>query len=684
MLLKKSTSACPHDCPSTCVLEIEHNKKNIFKVKGSKTNSYTSGIICGKVSRYKERTHNKNRLLKPLKRLGDKGLNNFKEISWNEAIEVTSEKILLSMQKYGSESVLPYYYAGTMGLIQRDGINRLTNAMSFSRQKSTICNTLPETGWMAGVGALYGPDPREVKYSELIIIWGGNPASTQVNFMKHVQSARKKNNSELLVVDPYVTRTAKIADYHLKPKPGTDGALACAFMHIMFRDHYADLSYLKNYTDYTIEFKNHLEYKTPKWASKITGIEENIIEQMAKLIGIKKRVYTRLGYGFTRQRNGAVNMHAVVSLATVCGKWKYKGGGAFYSNGGIYKVDKTLIEGLNLKKNNIRELDQSRIGSVLTGNKNALKNGVEVTSILIQNTNPLVVAPETSLIKKGFLRKNLFVCVHEQFMTDTAKYADIILPATTFVEHDDIYISGGHQHMTYGPKLIEPIGESWSNHKLINTLAKNLGASHKSFSMSEKELINQTLIKSDYGDLKSLTLKKFLDLQPNFITSHFIDGFGHKDKKFHFKPKWKDFGANYKIMPKLPDFLDINEKPSKINPFKLVTAPAHNFLNSSFTETKSSKYQEARPKLKIHPNDIKKLKMINNELVKIGNKRGEVHLHLESFDGLQEGVVIVEGVWPNSSFINKQGINTLVGSDPAPPAGGAVFHDVAIWIKKIN
>lgn len=679
-----STSACPHDCPSTCALEVTHDDKQIYKVKGATKNTYTSGVVCAKVSRYSERTHHPDRLKKPLMRIDKKGINDFKEISWENALDEVANNFINITQKYGSEAIWPHYYAGTMGLVQRDGINRLRHNLKYSGQHSTICNTITDSGFKAGVGKFTGPDPREMSVADVILVWGGNPASTQVNVMKHIQKARKERNAKLIVIDPYKNRTAKVADLHYPIKPGTDGALACTLIHIMFRDDYADRSYMRKYSDDPEGLETHVKKFTPEWASTITGLSIDEIEELAKIYGKTERVYTRLGYGFARQRNGASAMHSVVSLSTVCGKWKYEGGGAFYKNADIYNIDKTLIEGLDVIDKNIRVLDQSRIGSILTGNKDALKNGENVYGMIIQNTNPLIVSPESSLVRKGFSRENLFICVHEQFMTETAKYADIVLPATTFVEHDDLYIAGGHQHITFGPKLIDPIGESKSNHFVLKELAKRLGADHKGFQMTEREIIDYTLKSSNHGSLVDLEKNGWKDVQPDFVSSHFINGFGHKDKKFHFKPNWKDIGPYHSQMPKYPDYQEITESSSEQFPFRLVTAPAHNYLNSSFTETSSSQNKEEKPTVKIHPLDLKKLNLLNNDEVVLGNKRGMVILHAEAFEGLQQGVIIVEGIWPSEAFIGNEGINTLVGSDPVPPNGGAAFHDTAVWIKSHN
>lgn len=679
-----TTSACPHDCPSTCALDIEHDHNYIYRVKGNKENSYTKGVICSKVSRYNERTHNKNRLKYPMKRKGNKGSGEFQRISWDEALDLICVNFNKITEEFGTEAIWPYFYAGTMGLIQRDGINRLRHIFNYSNQYSTICNTLAQTGWLAGVGSLRGPDPREILHSKVIVIWGGNPASTQVNFMKHVQNARKKNKAFLLVVDPYLTKTAKVADMHIKLKPGTDGALACGIMKYLFANNLVDYKYMEKFSRGYKELENHLLKKPPGWASNITGVDNKTIEKACKILSSTRRVYFRLGYGFTRQRNGSFNMHAVTSISTTMGYWQHLGGGAFYSNSDIYKINKELIERTSYKKINIRELDQSRIGKVLTGDKDALKKKVEVKGLLIQNTNPLVVAPETLLVRKGFSRKDLFVCVHEQFMTETAKYADVLLPATSFVEHNDIYIAGGQQHLTFGPKIIKATGEAWSNHKLINSLGLRLNKNKEVFKISEEETINQTLIMSGLGDLSSIKERKYYDLQPKFESAHFCNGFAHPDKKFHFDAEWKKDDVKFNKFYGMPDHYSLIEKASENCPYKLVTAPAHNFLNSSFTEINKSRNIEEKPKIKIHSNDIKKLKLKNNEIVEIGNDRASLKIHVEIFDGLLEGVTVVEGIWPNEYFIDGYGINSLVSSDIPEPAGGAVFHDVAIWIKKIN
>jgi anaerobic selenocysteine-containing dehydrogenase len=677
-------STCPHDCPSACALEVERlDAHRIGKVRGAADNSYTAGVICAKVARYAERVHHPDRLDRPLRRVGDKGVGGdaFETIGWDDALDEVAEALTRSAQEHGAEAVWPYFYAGTMGLVQRDGIERLRHTMKYSRQYSTICSTLADAGWLAGVGAKRGTDSREIADSDLIVIWGGNPVSTQVNVMHHISKARRERGARMVVIDPYRTGSAAVADLHLALRPGTDAALACAVMHVAFRDGHADRAYLAEYTDAPEELERHLATRTPEWAADITGLEVGQIEDFAKLYGTTKSSYIRIGYGFSRSRNGSANVFAVSCLPAVTGAWRHRGGGALYSNGDLYGLDATLIQGLDVRDKSVRSLDQSRIGPVLNGDKRDLGDGPPVTALFIQNTNPVVVCPESALVRDGFQREDLFVCVHEQFMTETAAMADIVLPATMFLEHDDMYVANGHSHLQITRKVIEPLGECRSNHQVIRALADRLGAEHPGFTMTEWEIIDATLKASDLPDAATAHEMRWIDRAPSFETGHFLDGFAWEDKKFHFKPDWSRVGADHATMPVLPDHMDNIDGADDAHPYRLIAAPARQFLNTSFTETPTSQKREGRPTAKIHPADCAAIGVRNGGRVRLGNRLGSVVVHIEPFDGLQRGVVVVESVWPNAAFEEGIGINTLVSADPGPPRGGAVFHDTAIWIR---
>jgi anaerobic selenocysteine-containing dehydrogenase len=687
---KIAASACPHDCPSTCALEVEvFDAHTIGRVRGAEDNAYTAGVICAKVARYAERLHHPDRLLHPLRRKGAKGSGAFEQISWDDALDLVAERFTRAAQAHGSEAVWPYFYAGTMGHVMRDGINRLRHAKKYSGFFSTICVNPAWSGFIAGTGKLAGADPREMAKSDLVVIWGTNAVNTQVNVMTHATRARKERGAKIVVVDVYMNSTMQQADLPVLIRPGTDGALACAVMHCLFRDNKADWDYLNRYTDAPHELAEHMRTRDPQWASRITGAPVETIEEFARLAGGNKRAYYRLGYGFSRSRNGAFNMHAASCIAAVTGAWRHEGGGAFHNNGDVFHLNKSLIEGSDMRDPAIRMLDQSRIGPILTGDAEALQGGAPVTALLIQNTNPVSVAPDQEVVKRGFARDDLFVCVHEQFMTDTAKVADVILPATMFVEHDDFYTAGGSQYILLGPKIVEPRGESRSNHDVICGLAQRLGAEHPGFGMTPREIIDVTLRESGWGSLADLEANRWIDCQPDFATAHYLNGFAYPDGKFRFKPDWPNvpFGRWHRTagpgsIPHLPDHWEVIEEADGEHPFRLATSPARGFLNSTFTETPTSLTRERRPEVMIHPADAGPLGVADGDPVTLGNRRGKVQIHAKLFDGVRRGVLIAESIWPNSAYADGRGINTLTGADSVAPFGGAAFHDNKVWLRK--
>ena len=691
--IKMGISVCPHDCPSACALEVELLDENtIGRVRGAKDNTYTKGVICEKVARYAERIHHPDRLLHPMVRTGPKGSGQFERVSWEEALDITAKAFLKAEVDYGSESVWPYYYAGTMGLVMRDGIERLRHAKSYSGMYGTVCIALSWSGYFAGTGHIGGVDPREMQKSDLIVVWGGNPVNTQVNVMTHISIARKTRGAKLACIDVYETDTMKQADIKLLIKPGTDGALACAIMHVMFRDGYADWEYLNRYTDHPKEFAKHLKDKTPEWATEICGVPAADIVSFAALIYDNPKTFFRIGYGFARSRNGSSNMHAVTSIPAVVGAWKHEGGGALHSNSGSYKWNKQLIEGKDLAKGGLRMIDQARVGEALLGNPHDLQGGPPVKAMLIQNTNPLSIAPDQNKVKQGFAREDLFVCVHEQFMTETAKYADVLLPATMFLEHDDIYQGGGHSHILFGRELVKRPGECRTNHEVITELAKRLGAEHRGFDMTPREIIDETLKSSNRPGLDVLDEENWVDVMPDFETAHFLNGFGHPDGKYHFKADWKAAAylsptgqlGPYADLPTFPDHYTAIESANKEYPFRLATSPARTFLNSTFNETPSSLKREGRPTVLVHPDDLARLELIDGDKVKLGSARGQVILHAKSHAGQLPGTLIAEGLWPNDAYEDGCGINTLTGSDQPAPAGGGAYHDNRVWMRKMN
>src|ERR1700709_465467 len=644
-------STCPHDCPSACALDIEViGGQAIGRVRGSKLQSYTAGVVCAKGPRYAETIHHPDRLMHPMRRTGRKGSGRFARISWDEALDEIAAQFDAAEREFGAESVWPYYYAGTMGLVMRDGINRLAHVKKYSRYYSNICANIARVGFAIGTGKIAGVDPREMGVSDLVVIWGTNPVNTQVNVMTHAMRARKERGAKIAAIAVYNNDTMKQADIKILLRPGTDGAFACGVMHVLFRDGYADRVYMERYTDCPDELEAHLKTRTPEWASSISAVPVEEIEAFARTVGQTKRAFFRLGYGFTRSRNGAAQMHAALCIPAVTGAWQYEGGGAFFNNMAIWKFNESIIEGHDAIDRSIRVLDQSQIGRILTGDAVALKGGPPVKAMLIQNTNPMTVAPEQALVRKGFAREDLFMVVHEQFMTETAAMADIVLPATMFMEHDDLYYGGGHQDISVGAKLIDAPGECRSNHEVLRGLGRRLKAVHPGFEMTPRELIDATLKQSGHGDIASLEKDLWRDIQPEFRTAHYLDGFAHADKKFNFKacwahPPWGIPGMGpWQQMPSLPDHWTIIEEADEAHPFRLATSPSRSFLNTSFNETPSSIAREGAPSVMIHPADAASFDIADGDAVTLGNTRGEPSLSVKLFDGVRRGVLIAESV----------------------------------------
>jgi anaerobic selenocysteine-containing dehydrogenase len=689
-------TVCPHDCPSACALDIDLTADGrIGRVRGSSDNTYTAGVICAKVARYTERLYHPRRLLTPKRRIGAKGEGAWLEISWENALDEIAEAFLKAEALHGSEAVWPYFYAGTMGQVQRDSIERLRHAKKYSGFFGSICTNMAWTGYVMGTGALRGPDPREMAKSDCVVIWGTNAVSTQINVMTHAVKARKERGAKIVVVDIYDNPTMKQADMGLILKPGTDAALACAVMHVAFRDGYADRAYMARFADDPAGLEAHLRTRTPEWASAITGLSVAEIEAFARLVGTTPKTFFRLGYGFARQRNGTVSMHAALSISTVLGSWQHEGGGAFHNNGDIFRLNKSELMGTAYADPDIRMLDQSQIGRVLTGDAEALRHRGPVTALLIQNTNPMNVAPEQRLVKDGFQRDDLFVAVHEQFMTETAEMADIVLPATMFVEHDDLYRAGGQNHILLGPKLVEPPDTVRTNLFVIEELAKRLGVSdYPGFGLSEREHIDNMLAASGWPGYETLALERWIDAQPDFETAHYLKGFGYPDGRFRFSPDWangpspnrppKNLGAMGPVaeLPQFPDYVEVIEVANAEHPFRLATSPARSFLNSTFAETPSSVQKEGRPEVMVEPSDAAELGIVDGDVVRLGNSRGEIRLHARIFAGARPGVLIAEGLWPNKAHLDGEGINVLTGADAVAPYGGAAFHDNRVWLRK--
>ncbi|MBF0358996.1 MAG: molybdopterin-dependent oxidoreductase [Magnetococcales bacterium] len=674
MQTSKYYSTCALDCPGACSLQVSIKDGALESISGDQEHPFTKGVICGKVSRYAD-IQNGNRITKPLLRVGAKGSGEFKEISWDEAMGRVVDGLQTAIKKYGPESVLPYCSGGTMGVVQKQAIERLGNRVGFSRINDTVCYSIGFSGWQAGVGLAIGPNPAEIAESDLVILWGINAAATHITLMHYVKAARKKG-AKLIVVDPYKNRTAKLADQHITPLPGSDGALACAMMHVLLKEDYADWDYLSKLTDFDGDLLAHLEEKSPEWASPITGLSVDEITSFARSYGQAKAAFIRVGIGMSRQKNGAVNVHGVSCLPAITGAWKKIGGGALFATGDMFHINKEPVLQSQWSTSPTRVVDSSRLGQALNGQDLT----IPVAVLMVFNANPAVSLPELNKIHKGLSREDIFTVVHEQVMTDTARFADIILPATTFLEHEDIYRSYGQTTLQHAKQLIKPPGDARCNHDLVNDLAHRLGYIDEPFTWSVTEMVNRVVAASKYPPIKEWNQERWLECVPDFAESHFINGFPKEDGKFHFYPRWSDPN-----MPPVPDHWQVNRREDMFEanryPLNFMLPPSNEVLNSTFCSSERINKSRGGPTLLLNPNDAKSRNIADGDKIQIFNSLARLTLRAKISEAVTPGLCLCEINYSGREFPEGVSLNALSHDDWVAPNGGPAFHDNRVEVE---
>ncbi|MEO5345797.1 MAG: molybdopterin-dependent oxidoreductase [Magnetococcus sp. YQC-9] len=666
-------SVCPLDCPGTCALKVTIEDGRLQSIDGDPDHPVTRGIICGKVSRYHEIQHGP-RLTQPLRRVGPKGLGDFAPITWDEALERIAAQVQSLTRDPGPASILPIFYGGTMGIIQRRAYARLTQTAGFSQLDGNICYAIGWAGWRAGVGLAIGPDPTEIATSDLPILWGINAAATHISFMGHVQQARRKG-AKLVVVDPYRNQTARLADLHLPLLPGTDGALAAAMMHVLLQEGLADRAYLARYTDFDAEVEQHLATRTPEWAAPITGLDAGVIREFARLFGRARAPFIRLGLGMSRQNNGAVNVHAVSCLPAITGAWQKPGGGALFATGGAFQISAQPLPKGPSFPHPPRSIDMSRLGAALTD----ATLDPPIRMLFVSHANPAVTCPDLQRLYVGLTREDLFTVVHEQVMTDTAKFADLLLPATTFLEHEDLYKAYGQYTLQHAKPLLPATGQAMSNHDFVNALARRLGYDDPCFSMDTNATIRHVLTASNLPALETWK-QPWIDCTPAREEAHFLHGFPQADQRFHFRPGWSDAR-----MPPFPDHWPVNHRDDPAEaaayPLDFMTPPALDLLNSTFSMTERARRQP--PTLWIHPEDADQRGIVDGDRVAVYNGVGQLTMRARVTEDVRVGVTLCESNQPAEAFPEGIGLNALTHADRVAPDGGPALHDNRVEVVRL-
>jgi len=666
-----------------------------ISLKGNPAHPITNGFLCGKVSRYIERTYHPTRLLHPLKRIGAKGEGKFQKISWQEAIDTVAAKLdAIIHSPFGPQSILPYSYAGTMGRLQSSSIDRrFFHRLGASLLERTICATAGVAGSQMTLGARAAIDPEAVVHSKFIINWGSNTSVTNSHLWAIMHRARKAG-AKIITIDPFRSKTAEKSDLWIPIRPGTDAALALGIMHVIFRDNLQDQDFIDRFCLGGEDLKSRAQDFTPDKVSAITGLKTLIIEQLAYDYANIKPAFIRLNYGLQRHGGGGMAVRAITCLPGIIGAWKETGGGAFLSTSGMYPLKSAAaFERHDLIPKGTRSINMSQLADALIDNNLA----PPIKALIVYNSNPAAVCPDQSKVLRGLKRDDLFTVVLEQFPTDTVDYADIVLPATTQLEHWDLHTSYGHLHVLINEPAIAPLGESLPNTEIFRLLAKAMKLEPELYAASDIELIKEALEPSAGGfnpatvmsEITFEQLKKEgsmrLDLPKDyapFAMGHFPTPSG---KCEFFSTSMQKLGLD-----PLPSYTPSHEDPqTRIDlaahyPIQLLSPPDPAFLNSSFANLAWQKQDAGRPTLLINPVDAASRGITEEARVRIFNNRGEFIAHARITDAVLSGVAVAQGLWWNKDVPGKANANATTSTAITDLGGGATFFDNLIEVEPFS
>ena len=659
-------SVCPYDCPDMCGLLVEVVDGQAVKVTGDPEHPFTKGTLCPKMNHYERTVHSPQRLSQPLLRIGEKGMDQFKPISWDEAIGRIAENWQGTISNLGAEAILPYSYAGTMGAVQRNCGEGFFHRLGASRLIRTICAASKGYGWESVMGDTLAPHPDEVKKSDFILLWSTNALATNIHLLHNVREAKKRGASVWLI-DTYENPTSQMVDQIVLVRPGTDGALALGIMHILVREGWIDREFLDRYVQGFEQLRTEIlpDYPPAK-VSEITGIEVGLLEEMAFRYGKAHAPFISLGSGLCRYGNGAMTVRTITCLPALVGAWGKPGGGllASITTGKAFHTDRVTRE--DLLKEPTRVVNMNQLGYALTELSNP-----PIMSLYVYHSNPAVVAPDQTMVIKGLMREDLFTVVHERFMTDTARYADIILPATSSLEHSDIYRSYGHYGIQRAAAVIPPVGGSKSNWEVFQLLAQAMGFDEPFFNQNADDLIQQ-LIAPPAPWLESVDLAKLLAGRPVELT--LPDNY----KTTFLTPSGKIELYNPMEFEPLPHYF---EPYGDDAPFYLMSTPSLYSLNSSFNERPDLLSKKEAAYLQMNIKDAEAKNLLDGQKVVAFNERGEVQFILKLTTKVPVGVVVTEGLFCNEHALGEHTVNALTSQRLTDRAAGSTLYDVKVDVR---
>jgi len=687
-------AACPHDCPDTCALLVTVEDGRAIKVAGDPEHPGTQGVLCTKVSRYTERTYHPDRLLTPLRRVGKKGEGKFEPISWDEALDEVATR-LSAIAARNPEAVVPYSYAGTMGLVQGESMAaRFFHKLGASLLDRTICASAGATALRHTYGGSVGMDMEHVVDARLIIIWGSNPITSNLHFWTRAQEA-KRRGATLVAIDPYRSLTAEKCHRHIAPMPGTDAALALAMIHVLIRDDLLDHDYIERNTVGFEALRERAMQYPPQTAAQICGVSVDDIEWLAGLYGklaVRDRqpVAIRLNYGMQRAHGGGQAVRAVACLPSLVGAWRQPAGGLLLSTSGFFPIDNAALQRPDLLPawpKLPRTVNMSTIGDALLDD-GTTGNGPRIEALVVYNSNPVAVAPDSRKVAAGFGREDLFTVVLEHFRTDTADYADIVLPATTQLEHVDVHKAYGHTYFLANNQAVEPLGQALPNTEIFRRLAARMGFTEPCFADSDETIASQAILRGDsradginWDSLKARGWQKL-----NIAAAPFAEGgFPSPSGKCEF---YSESMAREGLDP-VPAYVPPYEAPSSAPelaaryPLAMISPPARNFLNSSFVNVDSLRATEGEPHLDIHPADASARGIVNGALVRAYNDRGSMQARARVTDRARQGLVVGLSIWWKKLAPDGKNANELTSQRLTDLGRAPVFYDCLVEVEPV-
>jgi anaerobic selenocysteine-containing dehydrogenase len=670
-------SVCALDCPDCCSLLVNVENGKASRLRGNPEHPVTRGFLCGKVSKYLEREYSPERLLYPQKRIGAKGEGRFTRISWDEALDTIAEKLTAVSEEFGPEAILPYSYAGTMGVLNGAGMDRrFFHRLGASRLDRTICSAAGGAGLIASLGAKYGTEPEQFRHSKLIIAWAANIHGTSVHLWPFIVEARR-NGAKLYVIDPVKTRTAALADRHFRVNPGSDLALALGLIHVIVGEKLHDADYVTRYANGFEELKALAAQYPPDRVAALTGIDQEDIIQLAREYATVRPAAIRLNYGIQRSENGGAAVRAVTALPALTGSWREIGGGLQLTTSQAFHFDRPALEMPEMQRKSpigreARMINMTELGKALTE-----VDAPPVKAIVVYNSNPATIAPNQNLVLRGFRREDLFTVVLEQFQTDTADHADILLPSTTFLEHTDLYFAYGHYHLQLARPVLAAPGEARSNVEVFRALAGRMGFDDTCFRDTEDDMI-RTLLGSGHRFLNGITLERLerehsirLNIGEPFLP--FANGFPTPSGKC-------EFGAEHLAFtpPAESRFGDAALK--KRFPLEMISSKNDDSMNSTFGVRPDVNRQTAV--VQLHESDAARRGIRNGDRVRAFNDRGSM-LAIAEVDGVvAQGVVRAPAVRWNKLSEDGRSANVLTSDRLTDIGGGPTFFSCLVEVER--